>query len=105
MKIIFNSKLLQHNLHKTGVESAGAGLYNESATATAIVTAIVTLTKEKPISAQPNCILTLQGQKEQEPLELPTAVYVYTHTLTAPWGCSGPQVSLASARQEMETPF
>lgn len=69
MKITFNSKVLQHNLHKTGVETAGVDLCNDNrVTTTAIVTAIVTLTKEKAISAQPNYVFTLQGQKEQEQL-------------------------------------
>lgn len=69
MKITFNSKVLQHNLHKTGIETAGVDLCNDNrVTTTAIVTAIVTLTKEKAISAQPNYVFTLQGQKEQEQL-------------------------------------
>lgn len=69
MKMIFNSKVLWHNLHKPAVKTAGVNLCNDNrVTSTAIVTAIVTLTKEKAISAQIGYIFTIQGQKEEEQL-------------------------------------
>lgn len=73
-------------------------------TTTTIVTAIVTLTEEKAISAQPSYIFTLQGQKEQEQLQIPTAVYVYTPTLTTPPGQLGPQVSVARGSTPRSVP-
>lgn len=69
MKMIFNSKVLWHNLHKPAVKTAGVNLCNDNrVTSTAIVTAIVTLTKEKKHLSPDKLYFYYSRQKEQEQL-------------------------------------